>query len=344
MNNLLHDHICRVIEAVAPLREVEVRDQPAPWVTQDIRILQRRRSKLYRIFKRSRFAYKEYSGMRKFIKRRIADAKKEYFDNRLSNLVKRLDVRAAPDLNLDEMNAYFVTAAGSPLQNIDFEYLEARIVKHSNSFELKELTSVNVRQTCMMLTSGSVGPDHFEIKTYKVLLPYFLSHITNLFNFSLSSEWCVKNGLNMNRGKMKAMIFGTVFKLADLQHVPVPNTIINNTVIGYCKSVKYLGVVLEDTLTWSLQVNEICKSTMRILAQLKMNDAFSFPVRCQLRRGDVRNDSLVVPGCYSTKYDEFFLVSAIRVWNRLPSYCTAQPTFPTFRKACYEFLLSEENG
>ncbi|CAD6222083.1 GSCOCG00011710001-RA-CDS, partial [Cotesia congregata] len=85
---------------------------------------------------------------------------------------------------------------------------------------------------------------------------------------AIVSEWCVKNGLNMNRGKMKAMIFGTVFKLADLQHVPVPNTIINNTVIGYCKSVKYLGVVLEDTLTWSLQVNEICKSTMRILAQL----------------------------------------------------------------------------
>ncbi|CAD6222093.1 GSCOCG00011715001-RA-CDS [Cotesia congregata] len=39
----------------------------------------------------------------------------------------------------------------------------------------------------MRLTSGSMGPDHFEIKTYKVLLSYFLSHITNLFNFSLSS-------------------------------------------------------------------------------------------------------------------------------------------------------------
>ncbi|CAD6222094.1 GSCOCG00011716001-RA-CDS [Cotesia congregata] len=243
----------------------------------------------------------------------------------------------------------------------------------------------------------------------------------------------------MNLSKMKAMIFGTVFKLVDLQHVPVPNIVINDTVIDYCKSVRYLGVVLEDTLTWSLQVSEICKKTMIILAQLKMNGkAFSFAVRKRLvttlifpvfdycaavytdltaqqqlrlqrklnacvryifklsrfehvtryykelcwltlssrrtffmscliykalylqqkplisnnlqiceprpRRGDERNDLLVVPGCHSTKYDKSFLVSAIRVWNRLPSYCTSQLTFPAFRKACFEFLLSEENA
>ncbi|XP_044587657.1 uncharacterized protein LOC123267180 [Cotesia glomerata] len=62
------------------------------------------------------------------------------------------------------------------------------------------------------------------------------------------------------------------------------------------------------------------------------------------RRGDERNDLLVVPGCHSTKYDKSFLLSAIRVWNRLPSYCTSQPTFPAFRKACFEFLLSEKNA
>lgn len=74
-----------MIEAVAPLREVEVRDQPAPWVTPEVNILQRRRSKLYRIFKGSGFAYKEYSGMCKVIKRKIIDAKKEYFVSRFQN-------------------------------------------------------------------------------------------------------------------------------------------------------------------------------------------------------------------------------------------------------------------
>lgn len=53
---------------------------------------------------------------------------------------------------------------------------------------------------------------------------------------AIISEWCVKNGLRINLGKVKKMIYGTVFKLADLQHVPVPNIVINSTVIGYCKS------------------------------------------------------------------------------------------------------------
>lgn len=150
MNNLLHDRIRRVSEVVALLKEVEVCDQPAPWVTQDIWILQRRWSKLYRIFKRSGFAYEEYYRTRKVIKRKIADNMKEYFDSRFQNcksakslwndfrnlgLMKRAEVRVAPNLNLNEMIAYFVTSADSLLQNIDFEHLEVSVVKRSHSFE-----------------------------------------------------------------------------------------------------------------------------------------------------------------------------------------------------------------
>ncbi|CAD6231342.1 GSCOCG00012220001-RA-CDS [Cotesia congregata] len=39
----------------------------------------------------------------------------------------------------------------------------------------------------MRLTTNSKGPDGFEIKVYKILLPYFLCIITELFNLSLST-------------------------------------------------------------------------------------------------------------------------------------------------------------
>lgn len=74
MNSCLHEHIRDVVEAVAPLRKISVRDEPAPWINSDIKILQRRRSRLYRIFKRSGFAFKEYVNSRKVIKIRIMEA------------------------------------------------------------------------------------------------------------------------------------------------------------------------------------------------------------------------------------------------------------------------------
>lgn len=87
-----------------------------------------------------------------------------------------------------------------------------------------------------------------------IYLEYKLCDIVNCVSIlneeiSIISEWCFKNGLKINHCKMKAMIFGIAFKLADLNHVDLPNIVINNTVINYCKSVKYLEVMLEDTLT-----------------------------------------------------------------------------------------------
>ncbi|XP_074106892.1 uncharacterized protein LOC141532456 [Cotesia typhae] len=79
------------------------------------------------------------------------------------------------------------------------------------------------------------------------------------------------------------VIFGSAQKLADVHREVIPNTVVNDTVIDYCKSVKYLGIILEETLTWSLQITDICKRSMRVLAQLKMNgDVFSLPIRKRL--------------------------------------------------------------
>ncbi|XP_074096670.1 uncharacterized protein LOC141525879 [Cotesia typhae] len=100
---------------------------------------------------------------------------------------------------------------------------------------------------------------------------------------SVILEWCTKNGLKLNPNKSKAVIFGSAQKLADVHREVIPNTVVNDTVIDYCKSVKYLGIILEDTSTWSLQITDICKRSMRVLAQLKMNgDVFSLPIRKRL--------------------------------------------------------------
>ncbi|CAG5073082.1 Protein of unknown function [Cotesia congregata] len=226
------------------------------------------------------------------------------------------------------------------------------------------------------------------------------------------SEWCAKNKLNLNCNKTKAVIFGTPHRVAELESVSVPCIAVDSNVIGYYKSVKYLGVILENTLTWSLQFTNMCNKSMRTLAQLKMNggifnlqlrkklvSTLIFPIfdycaaiytdntrqyykdlhwltlktrrefflacfiykalhvnqkpligkdlrvlESRLRRGDGCQDLLMIPFCHSAKYDKSFLVSAVRVCNRLPEYYTSQPTFLNFRKSCYEYLFSSEGS
>lgn len=48
-----------ILGVLAPEHLIKVSRTPVPWFTDDIRDLQRRRDKLYRIFKRTGFAYPE---------------------------------------------------------------------------------------------------------------------------------------------------------------------------------------------------------------------------------------------------------------------------------------------
>ncbi|CAD6231340.1 GSCOCG00012219001-RA-CDS, partial [Cotesia congregata] len=79
------------------------------------------------------------------------------------------------------------------------------------------------------------------------------------------------------------MIFGTAQKLSDFRNVQVSAIRVNDELVEFCNSVKYLGVLLDDNLNWSPQVAEICKKSMRTLAQLKMHsNVFDLPVRKKL--------------------------------------------------------------
>ncbi|CAD6208551.1 GSCOCG00010544001-RA-CDS, partial [Cotesia congregata] len=79
----LNGGIRRVLDAIALERTIKVSRLPAPWLNDDIRGLQSRRDKLYRIFKRTGYAYAEYSNVRRLVKQRILAAKKDYLKSRI---------------------------------------------------------------------------------------------------------------------------------------------------------------------------------------------------------------------------------------------------------------------
>lgn len=208
MNNYLHKHLSQVIDTVAPEKTICPRRPPALWFTHQIKELQRRRDKLYRIFKRTGYAYKEYVGVRRLVKSRISEEKRRYFDRQLRSaknsremwndlrklgLVKRKSAEAVIGMDLDDLNDFFIQSSSFHNGPVDVQDI-ALIRSNDNVFNFSELNSVTVKKSIMRLTSNSVGPDNFSIKAYKCTLPFLLPLLTELFNKSLTTgvfpvEW-----------------------------------------------------------------------------------------------------------------------------------------------------------
>ena len=88
----------------------------------------------------------------------------------------------------------------------------------------------------------------------------FLSHpdpeqLTQMFNDELKSvsNWIKANKLSLNLDKTSYMLFSNKI-------TTMPNDIIlNDTVIQRVRSVKLLGLVIDEKLSWKAHIDNICK-------------------------------------------------------------------------------------
>ncbi|XP_044588839.1 uncharacterized protein LOC123268024 [Cotesia glomerata] len=210
MNKYLHEHLGSIIDTVAPEKTIFPRRPPAPWFTDQVKELQGRRDKLYRIYKRTGYAYKEYVGVRRLVKKRISEEKKRYFDQQLHSaknsrdmwndlrklgLVKqKKNTQVAMRIDLNVLNDYFIQSS-SCRDGPDVGVQDIVLIRRNdNVFNFSELNTFTVKKSIMRITSNSVGPDKFSIKSYKCTLSFLLPLITELFNKSLSTgvfpiEW-----------------------------------------------------------------------------------------------------------------------------------------------------------
>ena len=103
------------------------------------------------------------------------------------------------------------------------------------------------------------------------------SHDPNDLQIKLNSDlnkvqsWLQANKLSLNVKKTKYSIIATQYKVAYLDHQP--DVRINGHSVDRVRTHRYLGVEIDDTLTWHSQIDQIVKKVSAGLAILKRTRA-----------------------------------------------------------------------
>ncbi len=109
-------------------------------------------------------------------------------------------------------------------------------------------------------------------------------------------DWCNTNNLLLNVEKTKEIIVD--FRKKQHRHTPL---IINNTVVEVVSSVKFLGVQITDSLTWTANITSLAKrAQQRLFCLRRMRRAhFPSPILSTVYKGII----------------ESILTSCISVWS-----------------------------
>ncbi|CAG5073437.1 Similar to RTase: Probable RNA-directed DNA polymerase from transposon BS (Drosophila melanogaster) [Cotesia congregata] len=396
----LNQNVFHIIDSIAPEHVIKASRPSAPWISSVIRDLQHRRDKLYRIYRRSGYAYEEYCNVRRLVKKRIIEAKKNYLQDRFRyprcpkavwNDFRRLGllrdsskVFILPDLDLNQLNDHFVSVGSSGRNYVNHQNVCINDSNALNQFNFVEITEEDVKRNLKRITTAAVGPDGLSITSQavkhgdclsswqcsrsgvlqgSVLEPLLFSLFVSTLGLQIESkhlfyaddlvvyvscsisdlndavlqlnadvdlivEWCTNNLLKLNAAKTKSIIFNSPWHVKDQACVSARKIVTGDVVTNYSVSVKYLGIILDHTLSWHDQVIAMCNRSIILLQD--------FNLLTSVRVRSVRQtDVLCLPFARTTTFDNSFIVTAVRTWNQLPEEIVTIADYNEFRSKCY---------
>lgn len=83
-------------------------------------------------------------------------------------------------------------------------------------------------------------------------------------DLQLILNWAVVNKLTLNAKKTQAIV---VYK-QKIDLTTFPSVVLNSVMVPYSETVKNLGIIMDSTLTWSMQINKVCARVYNILRSL----------------------------------------------------------------------------
>ena len=86
-------------------------------------------------------------------------------------------------------------------------------------------------------------------------------------------RWLSANKLSLNTSKTKCMLFH--YKQTTLTNYEIPNIQINNTSLDYTQHFNFLGINIDDTLSWSNHIHDVSNKISKVNGMLsKLKSVF----------------------------------------------------------------------
>lgn len=198
------DNVLCLFDIHAPQKTAKITKPPAPWLTDNLKLMMRLRSKALTRYKKLQTdeARSEYTNLRNLVNMSVKSEKKAYLQhafktdpknfwrtlkylNICSNTEK--DSSSFSDISTpDNFNKFFVNdlpqinAVNQDL--IEATYINKTLPDLPEQFSFKTVTAETVEKMLFKIKSNAVGPDGLSVKMLLYLTPYLSKHITFILN------------------------------------------------------------------------------------------------------------------------------------------------------------------
>lgn len=200
---LWNGSILSVFDLHAPLKTARITKSPAPWLTDNLKLMMRLRDKALLKFRKSRTDenWNHYKELRNFVNTAVRQEKKAYLGfNFRSNpkqfwkTIKYLNINSCqtssgPDFGDPNLfNNYFITSVPNNTSNRSasaLEYKRKYVGKLNGTmpdFNFSKVTQEVVIDVFNTIRSNATGSDNINLKMLSFVLPHLASHLTHIIN------------------------------------------------------------------------------------------------------------------------------------------------------------------
>uniref|UniRef100_A0A1Y1NKD6 Reverse transcriptase domain-containing protein n=1 Tax=Photinus pyralis TaxID=7054 RepID=A0A1Y1NKD6_PHOPY len=220
--DFLNDNILALFDKHAECRRIKITKPPAPWLTDNIKLMISLRNKALTKFKRTKNPahWSYYKQLRNFTTNAIRLGKKAYLEYELQQghdtpkamwkKLKQLGISSSHKRELpnelrdaNKINDFFINLAETVTsdENALIQYYTSNAFRTSSTqFNFSLVTEVDVLKTFLNLKSNSVGWDGISLCMWKLCLPYLAPIITHIVNS------CLVDGIFPNCWKVAKVI------------------------------------------------------------------------------------------------------------------------------------------
>lgn len=201
--------ILELFDKHAPCKTARINKRPAPWLTDNLKLMMKIKKKAYLRYKKVRSVsnWNEYKSVRNMVNVSVKTEKKAYLNSKFKSDPKNF-WRALKYLNINSntsdsfedfsdpsvFNDFFVDSSNLLINNngnndsgeyISNKYRDKKCKSLNHEFKFQEISIDSFNETFRLIKSNALGPDNISLDMLNYVLPHLSAYFTHIINYCL---------------------------------------------------------------------------------------------------------------------------------------------------------------